>query len=87
MGTAGSCSTRRAASKATWPGVWTNACCGHPQLGETLRAAVTRRLREELGVTADGIGVAVADFTYRAVMANGVVEHEVCPVVVGRDRR
>jgi isopentenyl-diphosphate delta-isomerase type 1 len=76
--------TRRAASKPTWPDVWTNACCGHPRLGETLRAAVTRRLREELGVTADDVGLAVADFTYRSVMPNGVVEHEVCPVIVGR---
>ena len=76
--------TRRAAHKVTWPGVWSNACCGHPQPGETLRGAVTRRLRDELGVDAEQIGMAVADFTYRAVMANGVVEHEVCPVIVGR---
>ena len=76
--------TRRAASKATWPSTWTNACCGHPQPGETLRAAVARRLRDELGVTAGQFGLAVPDFTYRSVMDNGIVEHEVCPVVVGR---
>ena len=74
--------TRRAAAKATWPGTWSNGCCGHPQPGETLRTAVTRRLWQELGLTARGMGMAISDFTYRAVMDNGMVEHEVCPVVV-----
>jgi len=74
--------TRRADVKATWPGVWTNACCGHPQAGESLRSAVARRLDDELGVTAGRMALAVADFTYRATMDNGVVEHEVCPIVV-----
>src|SRR5262245_5336917 len=56
--------TRRSAAKTTWPGVWSNACCGHPRPGETLRAAVTRRLRDELGLRADRIALAVSDFTY-----------------------
>ena len=74
--------TRRAAAKPTWPGTWSNACCGHPQPGETLRAAVTRRLQDELGLTVRTMGLAISDFTYRVVMDNGMVEHEVCPVVV-----
>jgi isopentenyl-diphosphate delta-isomerase type 1 len=74
--------TRRAPTKATWPGTWTNGCCGHPQLGETLRSAVTRRIDEELGLRVVRAGIAVADFAYRATMADGTIEHELCPVLV-----
>jgi geranylgeranyl diphosphate synthase, type I len=74
--------TRRASSKATWPGAWSNACCGHPARDESLRAAVTRRLHDELGVRATRLALAIPDFVYRATMANGIVEHELCPVVV-----
>lgn len=79
--------TRRALSKKTWPGVWTNSFCGHPAPGENIADAVGRRVREELGLAAGSISSptpAVPDFFYRAVDSFGVVENEVCPVFVAR---
>lgn len=72
--------TRRALSKATWPGVWTNGFCGHPAPGESFEEAITRRARFELGAEVQQMQPVIPDFRYRAVDASGVVENEVCPV-------
>jgi isopentenyl-diphosphate delta-isomerase len=73
---------RRAASKRLWPSYWSNSCCSHPRAGETLETAVTRRVREELGLAA------TTDFVYRfeyqARFGTLGSEHEVCSVFIGR---
>lgn len=72
--------TRRALSKKTWPGVWTNSFCGHPRPGETFADAVRRHARHELGLEVTEPQPLLPDFRYRAVDAAGIVENEVCPV-------
>ena len=72
--------TRRAESKRTFPGVWTNTCCGHPLPGEPMSGSVLRRLRDELGIGAAKLCLVLPRFRYQARMDNGVMENEVCPV-------
>lgn len=76
--------TRRALTKSTWPGVWTNAFCGHPAPDEPVEQAIDRRAQRELGIRVTDLQPILPDFRYRAVDASGIVEHEVCPVYRAR---
>lgn len=72
---------QRALKKYHSPGLWTNACCSHPNPDEEVHAAALRRLQEELGFTTT---VKKAfHFTYKAAFDNGLTEHEFDHVFVG----
>lgn len=72
---------RRALDKYHSNGLWTNACCSHPMPGETAMEAAVRRLKEEMGLKA-GLRE-LFSFTYRAVLDNGLTEHEFDHVFLG----
>lgn len=72
--------TRRALSKKTWPGVWTNSACGHPAPDENIIDAIKRRAFEELGLTVSEIREVLPNFRYKATDTSGIVENEICPV-------
>lgn len=73
--------TRRALTKKTWPGVWTNSVCGHPGEGESDESAIIRRMAEELGAhTGAAPHPVLPDFCYEALDASGIMEREYCPV-------
>ena len=76
--------TRRALTKQSWPGVWTNSFCGHPRPAEPLADAVRRHARRELGAELVDLQLVLPDFRYRAVDPSGVMENEMCPVFRAR---
>jgi isopentenyl-diphosphate delta-isomerase type 1 len=73
---------QRALHKKTWPGVWSNSCCGHVMLHESFEDAAARRVRYELGMRTPKLEMILPEFRYRAEK-DGVVENEICPVFVG----
>lgn len=72
---------KRAANKYHSAGLWTNACCSHPQPGEDILTAAESRLREEMGISARL--KKAFEFTYKAAFDNGLTEFEYDHVFVG----
>jgi isopentenyl-diphosphate delta-isomerase len=77
---------QRSMQKPLWPGYWTNSCCSHPRRGETVEAAVTRRLWEELGAAALSL-TPVYHFEYQASFGDAGSEHELCHVYLTRSAK
>lgn len=73
---------KRAAGKYHSAGLWTNACCSHPRPQESTEEAVSRRLYEEIGLTARP--QYLYKFIYKTQFDNGLIEHELDHVYLHR---
>ena len=73
---------QRAADKYHSPLLWTNTCCSHQRNGETSLQAGKRRLQEEMGFTCEL--EEVFSFIYKAPFENGLTEHELDHVMIGK---
>jgi isopentenyl-diphosphate Delta-isomerase len=73
---------QRAMNKYHSGGLWTNACCSHPEPEEKTKTGAIRRLKEELGFETEL--EKVFDFVYKAEFDNGLVEYEFDHVYTGR---
>lgn len=73
---------QRALTKYHSPGLWTNTCCSHPRDGETLEEATARRLWEEMGMKCDIHEI--YSFIYKAPVGQGLTEHELDHVWIGK---
>lgn len=72
---------KRAEKKYHSGGLWSNACCSHPQPGEETHVAAGIRLQEEMGFMTEL--TKVFDFIYKTAFDNGLTEYEFDHVLVG----
>lgn len=73
---------KRAEEKYHSGGLWSNTCCSHPRISETIIAAAQRRLKEEMGFST--AVEEVFSFQYRKELDNGLIEHEFDHVLLGK---
>jgi isopentenyl-diphosphate delta-isomerase len=73
---------KRSRNKYHSGGLWTNACCSHPQPGESMEDATRRRLREEMGI--DVQTRFAYKFIYKTELEQELIEHEYDHVFIGK---
>ena len=72
---------QRAFNKYHSGGLWSNACCSHPQPHEETLGAANQRLKEELGIETNL--ERLFGFIYKTKFTNGLTEYEYDHVFVG----
>lgn len=73
---------QRSSAKRLWPLYWSNSCCSHPRIGESMTQATERRSLQELGIRAEL--EFVYKFSYHAGFEGLGSERELCSVFLGR---
>lgn len=72
---------QRATAKYHGGGLWTNACCSHPQWQEDVKDSARRRLLYEMGIRCEISEVFT--FIYHTPVENDLIEHEFDHVFLG----
>lgn len=68
---------KRAYDKYHSGGLWANACCSHPQIGEDIYSAVHRQLEHELNIPPCTCSVEeIFNFVYFQKYSNNLFEYE-----------
>lgn len=76
---------KRARTKFLWPDYWANTVCTHPLPKESNLTCAVRRLEEEMGIVVKKKDLKeLYTFYYQADYANGLSEHELDTVMVGK---
>jgi isopentenyl-diphosphate delta-isomerase len=73
---------KRAIGKYHSGGLWTNTCCSHPTIGESVLDAAHRRLKEEMGFDCELSEE--FNFVYKAKLDNELTEYEFDHVLFGK---
>lgn len=72
---------QRALEKYHSGGLWTNTCCSHPIVGETIQESIERKLFQEMGMKTK-CNFAFS-FIYKVQFSNDLFEHELDHVYIG----
>ena len=72
---------QRSKEKMLWGQFWSNACCSHPHLGESVEDAAHRRTKEELSLETKLNFL--FKFQYQEKFRNIGSENELCHVFIG----
>lgn len=73
---------KRAMGKYHSASLWSNTCCSHPKMGDSIEIACEIRLMEEMGFITEL--KFFKSFIYKASLGNGLHEHEFDHVYIGR---